>query len=115
MNKFRFIKWFSLSSVLILTACAPDYMARKLTGRECNAGYIAAGNDWCMPATRSPPPQPYCTQSWNGTDCWARPDLMPNVAHEVYEGPRGLTQEQNAKRLNLPVDSVPPTSQFFPP
>ncbi|QHI96517.1 hypothetical protein GT348_08915 (plasmid) [Aristophania vespae] len=99
----------------MVSACSPDYLARKITGRECSAGYIAKGDDWCMPIERNPPPQPYCTQSWNGVDCFARPDLIPNVAHEVYEGPRGLTQDQNARRLNMPIEGIPPTSQFLPP
>ncbi|WP_237442206.1 MULTISPECIES: hypothetical protein [unclassified Saccharibacter] len=100
---------------MLLSACAPDYIARKLSGRECSAGYLAEGDDWCAPVERTTPPQPYCTKSWNGVDCWARPDLTPNMAAETYEGPRGLTQDQNANRLDAPRGKVPPTSQYLPP
>ncbi|WP_257997727.1 hypothetical protein [Komagataeibacter saccharivorans] len=82
--------------------------------RECNAGYIQEGEDWCAPPERPPAPQPYCTQSWNGVDCWSRPDLMPNVAREVSEGPTGLTQDQNAQRLNMQVKKIPPTNGYTP-
>lgn len=99
---------------LQLSACAADDIARHLTGRECNAGYIQQGEDWCAPAERPPAPQPYCTQSWNGVDCWSRPDLMPNVARQVAQGPTGLTQDQNANRLNLPLKETPPTNAYIP-
>ncbi len=101
-------------SCLMLSACAVDDVARHLTGRECNAGYIQQGEDWCAPAERPPAPQPYCTQSWNGVDCWSRPDLMPNVARQVAQGPTGLTQDQNANRLNLPLKETPPTNAYMP-
>ena len=102
-----------LSVTVLLAGCSADTLAHRMTGRECNAGYIQEGEDWCAPPQRPPAPQPYCTQSWNGVDCWSRPDLMPNVAREVSQGPTGLTQDQNANRLNLPVKKVPPTYVFF--
>ncbi|MBB2189406.1 hypothetical protein HLH34_05435 [Gluconacetobacter azotocaptans] len=104
----------TLLLAVAVTGCAPDNIAKRLTGRDCNAGYIQAGEDWCAPQARPPAPQPYCTQSWNGVDCWSRPDLMPNVAREVAEGPTGLTQDQNANRLNMPVQKVPPTNAYIP-
>lgn len=104
-----------VGTVVLLSACSPEYLARKISGRECSAGYLAEGDDWCAPVERAPPPQPYCTTSWNGVDCWARPDATPNMAAETYEGPRGLTQEQNANRLDAPKRKVPPTSQYMPP
>lgn len=115
MRRFNFSILLSLSLMGTLTGCSPDYIGHKLTGRVCNAGYVAEGEDWCAPVERTPPPQPYCTQSWNGVDCWERPDLTPNMARETYEGPRGLTQDQNAQRLNMPIDKIPPTTQYPPP
>lgn len=97
-----------------LAGCAPDYIASHAKGRTCSAGLLERGENWCAPPERPPPPQPYCTTSWNGVDCWSRPDLMPNVPKETYGGPRGLTQEQNAQRLNMPVEKVPPVNPFFP-
>lgn len=99
---------------LLLSGCAPDYLAKKMTGRECSAGYVEQGEDWCAPPERPPAPQPYCTQSWNGVDCWSRPDLMPNVARQAAAGPTGLTQDQNANRQNLPVDKIVPTNSYTP-
>ncbi|WP_332363341.1 MULTISPECIES: hypothetical protein [Asaia] len=113
----RLFKPHMAALALLVTAlggCAADDVARHLTGRECNAGYIQQGEDWCAPAQRPPAPQPYCTQSWNGVDCWSRPDLMPNVARQVAQGPTGLTQDQNANRLNLPLKQTPPTNAYLP-
>ncbi len=39
---------------------------------------------------------------------------MPNVAREVAEGPTGLTQDQNAQRLNMQVKKIPPTNSYTP-
>ncbi|MBS0965036.1 hypothetical protein [Acetobacter okinawensis] len=103
-----------VSLLLAVAGCSADTVASKITGRECNAGYIQEGEDWCAPPERPPAPQPYCTQSWNGVDCWARPDLMPNVAREVAEGPTGLTQDQNAQRLNMSIKKAPPTNAYYP-
>lgn len=115
-NKLHVVSASALMlAMLSVSACSPDMIARKITGRECNSGYLAQGEDWCAPVERPPQPQPYCTQSWNGVDCWARPDLTPNMAKETYQGPRGLTQDQNARRLNMSVDQIPPTSQYSPP
>ncbi|GAA4491483.1 hypothetical protein HLH36_04835 [Gluconacetobacter aggeris] len=98
----------------LLAGCSADTVTQHLTGRECNAGYIQEGEDWCAPPARPPVPQPYCTQSWNGVDCWGRPDQMPNVARQVAQGPTGLTQDQNADRLNMDVKQAPPTNDYLP-
>ena len=106
--------YLALLGIVILSGCSPDYIASRVTGRECSVGYVQEGEDWCAPPRRPPMPQAFCTKSWNGVDCWARPDLMANVPPQVAEGPTGLTQDQNAKRLNLPVKKVPPTNSFTP-
>ncbi|GBQ63156.1 hypothetical protein AA103196_0503 [Ameyamaea chiangmaiensis NBRC 103196] len=90
-----------MSALLIaglLTGCAPDMIASAITGRDCNTGYLGDDRSWCAPAERPPPPQPYCTQSWSGVDCWARPDLMANVPRQVAQGPTQLTPDQERDR-----------------
>ncbi len=113
--KSRTMRVIFIGLPLGFSACAPDYIAQKVTGRECRAGYIEDGENWCAPPERPTPPQPYCTTSWNGVDCWARPELTPNMAHENYQGPRSLTQEQNAHRLNMPVTKIPPSTPYYAP
>jgi len=82
-----------------LSGCAsPDVVASAITGRDCNPANLDYGRAWCAPAERPPAPQPYCTQGWSGVDCWARPDLMPNVARQVTQGPTALTPAQDQDR-----------------
>ncbi|NHN83786.1 hypothetical protein GOB93_03905 [Acetobacter musti] len=109
MHSTRFI----VSSVLlVLSGCSAPQIGSFAMGRDCSASELEKGTGWCSPPETPPPPQPYCTAGWSGVDCWSRPDLMPNVAREVAEGPTGLTAEQNAARLNKPYTSVPPSSQY---
>ncbi|MCH4022803.1 MAG: hypothetical protein LKH33_00640 [Acetobacter sp.] len=98
--------------LLLPVACSPGQVASYVTGRECSSAVIAEGQGYCRSPELPPPPQPYCTQGWSGVDCWSRPDLMPNVARQVYEGPTGLTQQQNANRLNMSDKAAPPSSQY---
>jgi len=82
-----------------LPGCAaPDVIASAVTGRDCNPAHLDYGQAWCAPPERPPAPQPYCTQSWSGVDCWARPDLMVNVPRQVAEGPTALTPDQEKNR-----------------
>lgn len=83
----------------LLTACAPDQIASAITGRDCNSAYLYDEGDFCAQPKGPPPPQPYCTTSFEGTDCYARPDLTPNVARQTSEGPTALTPEQNRARM----------------
>ncbi|GAN53230.1 hypothetical protein [Tanticharoenia sakaeratensis] len=81
-----------------LAGCGADYLASEVTGRDCNTAYLYDGDSFCAPPKGPPPPQPYCTQGFEGVDCWARPDLMPGVARQVAEGPTSLTPDQNRAR-----------------
>ncbi|AOX19431.1 hypothetical protein [Kozakia baliensis] len=96
---FRLSLPFALMAFM-LSACGPDYIASALTGRDCNTAYLYDGDDFCARPKGAPPPQPYCTTGFEGTDCWARPDLMPNVARQTAEGPTHLTPPQDRARMN---------------
>ncbi|MCQ9154547.1 hypothetical protein [Acidomonas methanolica] len=91
---------FALCLAACLSGCAPDRIASALTGKECNTAYLYDDEDFCAAPKGPPPPQPYCTTGFEGTDCWARPDLMPNVARQTAEGPTTLTPLQNRTRMN---------------
>ncbi|GBQ28880.1 hypothetical protein AA0472_2831 [Acetobacter estunensis NRIC 0472] len=95
----------------ILAGCSAPQIGSFAMGRDCSAAELEKGVGWCSPPETPPPPQPYCTAGWSGVDCWSRPDLMPNVARSVAEGPTGLTAEQNAVRLNKDYTNTPPSSQ----
>lgn len=89
-----------LVPTLSLTACAPDVIASAITGKDCNTAYLYDGDSFCARPVGPPPPQPYCTTGFGGTDCWARPDLMPNVARQTAEGPTHLTPLQEQVRMH---------------
>ena len=82
-----------------LEGCAPDRIASAVTGRQCNTAFLYDDEDFCSRPVGPPPPQPYCTTGFEGTNCYARPDLIPNVAHQTYEGPTTLTPTQNQERM----------------
>ncbi|GBQ98323.1 hypothetical protein AA23498_3189 [Acetobacter nitrogenifigens DSM 23921 = NBRC 105050] len=102
---------FVTSLPALVAACSPVQIGSFAMGRDCSVSELAKGTGWCSPAETPPPPQPYCTQGWSGVDCWSRPDLMPNVARQVSQGPTGLTPEQNAARLNMAYGNAPPSTQ----
>ena len=83
----------------VLGGCAPDRIASAITGKDCSTAYLYDNESFCARPIGPPPPQPYCTTSFEGTTCWARPDLMPNVARQTYEGPTTLTPLQNQERM----------------
>lgn len=102
---------FALCLLPMLAGCSVPQIGSFAMGRTCSTSELMKGTGWCSPPETPPPPQPYCTQGWSGVDCWSRPDLMPNVARSVAEGPTGLTAEQNAVRLNKSYTNVPPSNQ----
>nr|WP_294916151.1 hypothetical protein [uncultured Neokomagataea sp.] len=85
MLHLRHLALAALIPLSALSSCAPDRIASALTGQDCNSAYLYDDESFCKKRVR-PPPQPYCTTGFEGTDCWARPDLMPNLGTETYEG-----------------------------
>ncbi len=83
----------------------PDLVYSGVTGRDCSMVRLDRGDSYCRPVDLPPPPQPYCTRSLAGVDCWTHPELVPNLPPQVAELPHdpgtyhGLTPEQNRVRL----------------
>lgn len=83
----------------------PDLVYSGVTGRDCSMVRLDRGESYCLPVAPPPPPQPYCTHSLAGIDCWAQPERMQNLPPQVAELPndpavhQGLTTEQNRGRL----------------
>ena len=83
----------------------PDLVYSGVTGRDCSMVRLDRGESYCRTVALPLPPQPYCTRSLAGVDCWAQPERMHNLAPQVAELPhdpaihQGLTDEQDRIRL----------------
>lgn len=77
----------------------PDLVYSGVTGRDCSMVRLDRGDSYCRLVDPPLPPQPYCTHSLAGIDCWAQPERMPNLPPQVAELPHEPTAEQNRVRL----------------
>lgn len=112
-----------LSSALLLAGCGPhapvvagavlvvsgagipvfhrtplDMVVSAASGRDCSIVHLDKGERYCHPKERPPEQPAFCTRSLGVVDCWEDPSLLPDRPHEVAEGPRSLTPEQEADR-----------------
>ena len=87
------------ADVAIFHRTLPDLIYSGITGRDCSLVRVDRGDSYCRPTAPPVPPQPYCTRSLAGVDCWAHPELMANVPPQVGQGPHELTPEQDRVRL----------------
>lgn len=72
----------------------PDMVYSAVTGRDCSIVRLDRDESYCKPPPAPLPPQPYCTRSLGGVDCWAAGADMPNQAPQLAQGRYGLTPEQ---------------------
>lgn len=87
------------AEVAIFHRTLPDLIYSGITGRDCSLVRLDRGESYCRPVAPPVPPQPYCTRSLAGIDCWAHPEMMANLPPQVADGPRALTPEQDRARL----------------
>jgi hypothetical protein len=85
--------------VAIFHRTVPDLIYSGISGRDCSLVRLDRGESYCRPVAPPLPPQPYCTRSLAGVDCWAHPELMPNLPRQVAQGPHELTPEQERIRV----------------
>lgn len=82
----------------------PDLVYSGITGRDCSLVRLDRGESYCRPVDLPPAPQPYCTRSLGGVDCWAHPELVVNLPPQVAQlpheaDPGGLSPGQDRVRL----------------
>ena len=77
----------------------PDLLYSGVSGRDCSMVRLDRGQSYCRPVEPPVPPQPYCTRSLGGVDCWQHPEQLVNLPPQVAQGPHDLTPEQNRIRL----------------
>ena len=88
-----------VASIPIFHRGLPDLAFSAVTGRNCSAVRLDQGKALCAPQENPPPRPAFCTRSLGVVDCWTNPQaLNAQPVHEVADGPRGLTPEQEANR-----------------
>ena len=75
-----------------------DAVVSLARGRDCSAVRLERGLSYCRPEEPPPAPQPYCTRSLGGVDCWRQPPLSLPAQRGVADGPATLSAEQEAHR-----------------
>ena len=87
------------ADIAIFHRSMPDMVYSAVTGRDCSVVRLDEGQSYCRPVDPSVPPQPYCTRSLAGVDCWAHPEQIPGLPTQVAQGPHDLSPEQDRARL----------------
>jgi hypothetical protein len=86
------------ASIVAFHRTPVDMAVSAATGRDCSAVYLDKGERYCRPKDQAPETPVFCTRSLGVADCWADPRKLPNHPREIADGPRSLTQEQEADR-----------------
>jgi len=88
------------ATVPVFHRTAVDMLVSAATGRDCSAVHLDKGEAYCRP--KEPPPErpPFCTRSLGVPDCWEDPTKLPDNPHEIADGPRALTPEQEKQRTS---------------
>jgi hypothetical protein len=75
-----------------------DMVVSAARGRDCSVVYLDSGERYCRPKDRAPVTPEFCTRSLGIPDCWDDPSKLLNHPHEIADGPRTLTEDQEADR-----------------
>ena len=86
------------AAVPVLGRDVSDAMISGLTGRDCSKVRLDQRKSYCRPVDPPPERPVFCTRSLGRADCWSNPDALSGRQHEIADGPRSLTPEQEAYR-----------------
>jgi hypothetical protein len=75
-----------------------DMVVSAATGRDCSVVNLDKDERYCRPKDRPPVTPEFCTRSLGTPDCWDDPSKLLNHPHEIADGPRTLTEDQEADR-----------------
>lgn len=75
-----------------------DMMVSAASGRDCSVVNLDKGERYCKPKDRRPAVPEFCTRSLGVPDCWEDPAKLLNHPREIADGPRVLTDDQEADR-----------------
>jgi hypothetical protein len=88
----------SAASIPIFHRSPVDMVASAASGRDCSVVNLDKGERYCRPKDRVPQPPEFCTRSLGVPDCWTDPSKLTNHPKEIADGPRSLTDDQEADR-----------------
>jgi hypothetical protein len=86
------------ASIPIFHRTPLDMLVSAATGRNCSVVNLDKGERYCRPKDRAPEPPEFCTRSLGVPDCWDDPSKLLNHPREIADGPRSLTEDQEADR-----------------
>jgi hypothetical protein len=86
-------------SVTAIQRTPIDAVYSLLTGRDCSAVRLDAGQTYCRAVEPKPEPPVYCTRSLGSVNCWQDPASVPGHPRGVADGPTDLTPAQEADRV----------------
>jgi len=86
------------ASIPIFHRSPLDMGVSVATGRDCSVVNLDKGERYCRPKDRAPETPEFCTRSLGIPDCWDDPSKLLNHPHEIADGPRTLTRDQEADR-----------------
>lgn len=87
-----------IGSIAVLGRGLGDTAVSLVTGRDCSVVRLAREEAYCAPREAPPAPQPFCTQSRGGVDCWANPPAAWPPHRGLADGRAALTPAQEANR-----------------
>jgi hypothetical protein len=87
-----------VASIAIIHRSPFDAVYSLATGRDCSVVRLDQGKTYCRREDPIPEPPRFCTRSLGVVDCWAAPERLSPPQNEVADGPRTLTDEQEAYR-----------------
>jgi hypothetical protein len=88
----------SAASIPIFRRTPVDMVVSAASGRNCSVVNLDKGERYCRPRDRVPEPPEFCTRSLGIPDCWDDPSKLTNHPHEIADGPRTLTEDQETDR-----------------
>ncbi len=87
------------ASIAAIHRTPMDALYSAITGRDCSVVWLDRGQTYCRPREAPPLPQPYCTRSLGGVDCWdSTHGLGAPPPTGLAEGPSTLTPAQEKNR-----------------
>lgn len=87
-----------IGSIAIIHRSPFDAVYSLITGRDCSIVRLDENKSYCRPVEPPPEPPRFCTRSLGVVDCWMDPAKLPAPQQEVADGPRVLTEQQEAYR-----------------
>ena len=89
----------AVGSIAIMQRSPIDALVSVASGRDCSIVNLEKKELYCRRRDKPPEEPVFCTRSLGIPDCWADPKKLPGNPHEIADGPRTLTPDQEADRM----------------